>query len=166
LPLADTLCPEGTFRRPFRTPILNPPSDPDTCCTNRTSVTIPIAPRQVGHCNIAKYFQDFRYKSAEWKAVYGTLRNTIEGFNGFTKLATEENTEEPARRRIRGYAYQALSVALHILASNVRKIQSWLDRCDEHPPTQTPQRPRRRNARPDVTEYLPPADGPPLAQPA
>ncbi|MEI2715394.1 MAG: hypothetical protein V9E98_00005 [Candidatus Nanopelagicales bacterium] len=95
-----------------RTRILNPPTDPDVCCTNSTSITIPIAPRHAGNSNIAKYFQDLRYKSPEWQAVYGTLRNTIEGFNGFTKSRTEENTEEPARRRVRGYAFQTLAVAI------------------------------------------------------
>ena len=149
-----------------RTRILNPPTQPDICCTNSTSITIPIAPRQAGNSNIAKYFQDLRYKSPEWKSVYGTLRNTIEGFNGFTKSPTEEDTEEPARRRIRGYAFQAVAVALLIVASNIRKIDAWLRR-DEQPAT-TPSIPpgRRRNARPDLAEYLPPADGPPLAQPA
>lgn len=150
-----------------RTRILNPPTDPDVCCTNSASITIPIAPRQAGNSNIAKYFQELRYKSPEWQAVYGTLRNTIEGFNGFTKSPTEENTEEPARRRIRGYAFQTLAVAVLILASNLRKIDAWLNRQDDQPapePTIPPR--RRRNARPDLADYLPPADGPPLAVPA
>lgn len=168
-PLAQTSGPVTLGLPTTRTRILNPPADPDVCCTNSTSVTIPIAPRQAGNSNIAKYFQDLRYKSPEWKAVYATLRNTIEGFNGFTKSPTEENTEEPARRRIRGYAFQALAVAILIVASNVRKIDSWLKRRDEQPAPEPniPAR-RRRNARPDLADYLPgkAADSPPLAQPA
>ncbi len=150
-----------------RTRIHNPPADPDACCTNSTSITIPVAPRTAANSNIAKYFQDLRYKSPEWQAVYGTLRNTIEGFNGFTKSGTEENTEEPARRRVRGYAFQTMSVAILIVASNIRKIDAWLNRQDDQtePEPTTPPR-RRRNARPDLADYLPPADGPPLAQPA
>ena len=125
-----------------RTRILNPPADPDVCCTNTTSITIPIAPRTAGNSNIAKYFQDLPYKSAGMESrCTRTLRNTIEGFNGFTKSPTEENTEEPARRRIRGYAFQAVAVALLILASNVRKIDAWLRRPAEQPaPAPTPPR--------------------------
>ncbi|MEZ5184680.1 MAG: hypothetical protein R2720_02950 [Candidatus Nanopelagicales bacterium] len=149
-----------------RTRIINPPTEPDICCTNSTSITIPVAPRRAGNSNIAKYFQDLRYKSPEWQSVYATLRNTIEGFNGFTKSPTEENTEEPARRRIRGYAFQALAAAVLILASNVRKIDAWLNRRNEQPAPEPTSPRRRRNTRPDLADYLPPADGPPLAQPA
>lgn len=168
-PLAQTSGPVniGLPTPAGRTRIINPPTDPDVCCTNRTSITIPLAPRRAGNSNIAKYFQDLPYQSAEWQAVYGTLRNTIEGFNGFTKSPTEENTEEPARRRIRGYAFQTLAVAVLIVASNLRKIAAWLNRRDEQPaPTPSSPPRRRRNARPDLAAYLPPADGPPLAQPA
>lgn len=154
-----------------RTRILNPPADPDRACTNDTSLTILIAPGQDGSANIAKYFQDMPYKSPQWQAVFGTLRNTIEGFNGFTKSPTEENTEEPARRRVRGYAFQTLAVALLIVASNLRKIQAWLNRRTDTDDTAGPPRipARRRNARPDLADYLPSADDPPpgpLARPA
>jgi len=172
-PGATATCPLASQNGPVslglpttRTRILNPPTDPDVCCTNTTSITIPIAPRTAENSNIAKYFQDLPYKSAEWKAMYAVLRNTIEGFNGFTKSPTEENTEEPARRRVRGYAFQAVAVALLILASNVSKIAGWLNRPAEQPaPGSTPPR-TRRNAAPDLADYLPPADGPPLAIPA
>lgn len=152
-----------------RTRIFNPPADPDTCCTNSTSVTIPIAPRRQGSSHIAKCFQDLRYKSPEWRGGYGTLRNTIEGFNGFTKSPTEENTEEPARRRVRGYACQSLLVAVLILASNLRKIKAFLRDVHADPPPPPPPNSvakQRSNRRPDLVDYLPPADGPPLAQPA
>lgn len=174
-PGATAICPLAqTSGRPVnvglpttRTRIINPPTDPDVCCTNSTSITIPLAPRHTGNSNVAKYYQDLQYKAPEWQAVYGTLRNTIEGFNGFTKSPTEEDTEEPARRRIRGYAFQALAVAILIVASNIRKIDAWLNRRDEQPaPTPSSPPRRRRNARPDLADYLPPADGPPLAQPA
>ncbi len=157
--------------RSTRTRILNPPADPDRACTNDTSLTIPIAPGQDGSANIAKYFQDMPFKSPQWQATWSTLRNTIEGFNGFTKSPTEENTEEPARRRVRGYAFQTLSVALLIVASNVRKIHAWLNRRADADDTAGPPRipARRRNARPDLADYLPSADDPPpgpLARPA
>lgn len=97
----------------------------------------------------------------------GTLRNTIEGYNGHVKVPTEENLEEPARRRVRGFAFQALAVAVLIVASDIRKIESWLKRRDDQTasaPTNPPK--RRQNARPDPADYLPPADGPTLAIPA
>jgi hypothetical protein len=127
----------------------------------------PVAPRRSGNSNIAKYFQDLPYKSPEWQATYAVFRNTIEGFNGFTKLPTEEDTEEPARRRIRGYAYQAFAVALLILASNLRKINAWLNERNSEPAPTPPTPVRRRsNALPELGDYLPPADGPPQAIPA
>jgi hypothetical protein len=166
-PLAEQTSPVALGMPTARTRIVNPPADPDVCCTNTTSITIPIAPRQTGNSNIAKYYQDIPYKSPEWNTTYSVFRNTIEGFNAFTKLPTEEDTEEPARRRIRGYAYQAFAVALLVLASNLRKINAWLRQQDTEPaPTQPAPVRRRRNALPDLGEYLPPADGPPQAIPA
>lgn len=165
-PLADDRQPVNLGMPTTRTRILNPPTDPDICCTNRNSITIPIAPRVAGNSNIAKYYQELQYQSPEWKAMYGTLRNTIEGFNGHAKVPTEEDLEEPARRRVRGYAFQAFAVAILIVASNVRKMAKWVRGEDQPaPPPDSPPR-RRRNARPDLADYLPPADGPPIALPA
>jgi hypothetical protein len=147
------------------TPVRRPPEHPDICCTNRSSITIPIAPTSDGNANIAKYAQDFPYQSDEWKAAYRPARSTIEGFNGYVKSPTEEDLEEPARRRIRGYAFQAFAAALMILASNIRKIDSWI-RTRDTKPTPTPARARRRNASPDLADHLPPENGPPLAIPA
>ena len=147
------------------TPVRRPPEHPDVCCTNTTSITIPIAPTSDDNANIAKYFQDFAYQSAEWKAAYQPARSTIEGYNGYVKTPTEEDLEQPARRRIRGYAFQAFATALIVMAANIRKIDSWV-RNRDNTPLPTPTRARRRNASPDLADHLPPENGPPLAIPA
>lgn len=150
-----------------RTRILLPPTDPDVCCTNTTSLTIPSAPTTGGlPTAAAKYHQDFHYGSPRWHRFYATLRNTIEGVNGFTKSATEEDLEEPGRRRVRGYAYQALLVAALITASNLRKINTFLRKreAEANSPKPTPTAHTKPHA--DLSEYRPTLNGPPLAQPA
>lgn len=163
--LADPSSPVPLGMPTTRTRITNPPEHPDVCCTNTTSITIPIAPTSDDNANIAKYFQDFAYQSAEWKAAYQPARSTIEGYNGYVKTPTEEDLEQPARRRIRGYAFQAFATALIVMAANIRKIDSWV-RNRDNTPLPTPTRARRRNASPDLADHLPPENGPPLAIPA
>ena len=70
----------------------------------------------------AKYRQEMQYGTPEWDRHYSNARNTIEGFNGFVKQPTEEDLEQPARRRARGYAFQSLVSAFMIASSNLRKI--------------------------------------------
>jgi hypothetical protein len=75
------------------------------------------------------------------------------------------------RRRVRGYAFQTLAVALLIVVSSLRKIQAGLNkRTDTDDTTAPPRSPaRRRNACPNLADYLPSADDPPpgpLARPA
>ena len=155
--------------RGTRTRILYPPDDPGVACTNSTSVTIPLAPTDPGSAAIAKCAQDIPYKSTQWRAVYPTLRNTVEGFNGLAKQVTEEALELGERRRVRGYAFQAFAVALLILAVNLRKIRTWLDslaKTGAGVPAAPPRRGRRRNARPTLADYLRPPGAPPLVQPA
>jgi hypothetical protein len=167
--LADTGRPVnlGMPTRLGLTPVRRPPEHPDICCTNRSSITIPIAPTSDDNAKIAKYFQDFPYQSAAWQAAYQPARSTIEGYNGYVKTPTEEDLEQPARRRIRGYAFNALAVALMVMASNIRKIGSWVRSRDTEPTaTPTATRARRRNSMPDLADHLPPENGPPLAIPA
>jgi hypothetical protein len=58
-------------------------------------------------------------------AVYATLRNTTEGFNGFVKDGAYESLGQSRRRRIRGVAAQTVFTAVLLMAANLRKIQSF-----------------------------------------
>ena len=60
-----------------------------------------------------------------WHARYATLRNTIEGLNGYVKDPAHEALAQPARRRVRGIAAQSLFTALLLTAANIRKIRAW-----------------------------------------
>lgn len=155
-----------------RTRIATPPEHPDICCTNSTSITFPTAPDpgiKPTPTAAAKYRQDLQYASPIWRTTYATLRNTIEGYNGFTKNTAEEALEEPGRRRVRGYAFQALLIACLITASNLRKIGTYLRKraTDLPPPTtgKATDRSRRRRGS-DLADYRPNPNAPPLAMPA
>jgi len=74
----------------------------------------------------AKFVQILPHKTPEWQKVYGTLRNGVEGMNGFVKDGAREALDDPERRRIRGVAPQSLFVALLLFSANLRKIDSFL----------------------------------------
>jgi len=74
----------------------------------------------------AKFAQFLPHKTPEWQAVYATLRNGIEGFNGYVKDGAREALDDPERRRIRGVAPQSLFVAFLLFSANLRKIDSFL----------------------------------------
>jgi hypothetical protein len=103
--------------RDGRPKILQPPQEPPKIC-RQTAITI--APG-VG----ARYRQDLPYGSPAWHARYATLRNTIEGLNGYAKDTAHEALAAPARRRVRGIAAQSLFTALLLMAANIRKIRAW-----------------------------------------
>ncbi len=65
--------------RDGRAKILQPPPEPPKVC-RQTAITI--APG-IG----ARYRQDLPYGTQAWHACYATLRNTIEGLNGYAKDA-------------------------------------------------------------------------------
>ncbi len=73
----------------------------------------------------ARYRQDLPYGSPAWQARYATLRNTIEGLNGYAKDTAHQALAQPARRRVRGIAAQSLFTALLLAAANIRKIRAW-----------------------------------------
>ena len=103
--------------RDGRAKVLQPPHQPPRLC-RQTAITI--AP-DTG----ARYRQDLPYGSPAWHARYATLRNTIEGLNGYAKDPAHEALAQPARRRVRGIAAQSLFTALLLAAANIRKIRAW-----------------------------------------
>jgi hypothetical protein len=57
----------------------------------------------------AKFSQTLLHESEEWRVVYATLRNSVEGMNGFIKDGAREAVDDPERRRIRGWQRRACS---------------------------------------------------------
>ena len=85
--------------RDGRAKALQPPAEPPRIC-RQTAITI--AP-DIG----ARYRQDLPYASPAWHARYATLRNTIEGLNGYVKDPAHQALAQPGRRRVRGIAAQS-----------------------------------------------------------
>ena len=103
--------------RDGRAKVLQPPPEPPRICT-QTAITI--AP-DIG----VRYRQDLPYGSPAWHARYATLRNTIEGLNGYAKDPAHEALAQPGRRRVRGITAQSIFTALLLAAANIRKIRAW-----------------------------------------
>jgi len=123
--------------RDGRPKVLQPPEEPPKIC-RQTAITL--AP-DVG----ARYRQDLPYGSPAWHARYATLRNTIEGLNGYAKDPAHQALAQPGRRRVRGIAACSLFTALLLTAANIRKIRAWraLTGSDQAGPAR---RARRRRA--------------------
>ena len=87
-----------------------------------------------------------------WHARYATLRNTIEGLNGYVKDPAHQALAQPGRRRVRGIAAQSIFTALLLAAANIRKIRAWraLTAPDK---ARIARRARRRRA--SLPSYLP-----------
>jgi len=141
------ICPlrqASTSPRDGRPKVLQPPAEPPRICT-QTAITI--AP-DIG----ARYRQDLPYASPAWHKTYATLRNTIEGLNGYAKDPAHQALAQPARRRVRGIAAQSLFTALLLMAANIRKIRAWraLTTRDKARITQ-----RARRRRSNLRDYLP-----------
>jgi hypothetical protein len=130
--------------RDGRPKVVQPPPEPPRLCT-QTAITI--AP-DIG----ARYRQDLPYGSPAWHACYATLRNTIEGLNGYAKDTAHQALAQPARRRVRGIAAQSIFTALLLIAANIRKVRAWraLTARDK---TRITQRARRRRS--SLRDYLP-----------
>jgi len=111
------LRPASLTPRDGRPKVLQPPQEPPRLC-RQTAITI--AP-DIG----ARYRQDLPYGSPAWHARYATLRNTIEGLNGYAKDPAHQALAQPGRRRVRGIAACSLFTALLLIAANIRKIRSW-----------------------------------------
>jgi hypothetical protein len=130
--------------RDGRPKVLQPPEEPPRIC-RQTAITI--APG-IG----ARYRQDLPYGTPAWHARYATLRNTIEGLNGYAKDPAHHALAQPARRRVRGIAACSLFTALLLVAANIRKIRAWRALTADGK-TATAQRARRR--RTSLRDYLP-----------
>jgi hypothetical protein len=130
--------------RDGRPKVLRPPEEPPKICT-QTAITI--AP-DVG----ARYRQDLPYGTPAWQARYATLRNTIEGLNGYAKDPAHQALAQPGRRRIRGIAACSLFTALLLIAANIRKIRAWRA-LTASATAATARRARRRRA--SLRDYLP-----------
>ena len=130
--------------RDGRPKVLQPPQELPGLC-RQTAITI--AP-DVG----ARYRQDLPYGSPAWHARYATLRNTIEGLNGYAKDPAHQALAAPARRRVRGIAAQSIFTALLLMAANIRKIRAWraLTTRDQARITR-----RARRRRTSLRDYLP-----------
>jgi hypothetical protein len=112
---------------------------PPACCTAET-VTVPPAAG-------AKFAQEHPYASPEWQERYNTLRNATEGANGFLKDPAHEALDA-GPRRVHGVAAQSLFVAFLILAANVRKIRSFMEKIATDAGRLRRIRPRRRRTKP------------------
>ena len=130
--------------RDGRAKVLQPPAEPPKICT-QTAITI--AP-DTG----ARYRQDLPYGSPAWHARYATLRNTIEGLNGYAKDPAHEALAQPARRRVRGIAAQSIFTALLLMAASIRKIRAWRA-LTARGKARITRRARRRRA--SLRDYLP-----------
>ncbi|HEY2266680.1 MAG TPA: hypothetical protein VGI96_28950 [Streptosporangiaceae bacterium] len=130
--------------RDGRPKVLQPPEEPPKIC-QQTAITI--APGTG-----ARYRQDLPYGSPAWHKSYATLRNTIEGLNGYAKDTAHQALAQPGRRRVRGIAACSLFTALLLIAANIRKIRAWRA-LTASATAATAQRARRRRA--TVRDYLP-----------
>jgi hypothetical protein len=147
-PRPTVMCPlrEASLTpRDGRAKIFDPPDDPPKAC-RQTAITI--AP-DTG----ARYRQDLRYGTPEWHTRYATLRNTIEGLNGYAKDPAHEALAQPARRRVRGIAACSVFTALLLMAANIRKIRACRSLAAEQRTGDTVRRARRRRA--GLSSYQP-----------
>jgi hypothetical protein len=122
--------------RDGRAKILDAPADPPQIC-RQSAITI--AP-DTG----ARHRQDLPFASPAWQDRYATMRNTIEGLNGFIKDPAREALAQPAHRRVRGIAACALFTALLLMAANLRKIRAWRTRTVQQQTAAAAKRARRR----------------------
>jgi hypothetical protein len=130
--------------RDGRPKVLQPPEEPPKIC-RQTAITI--APGTG-----ARYRQDLPYGSPAWHKSYATLRNTIEGLNGYAKDPAHQALAQPGRRRVRGIAACSLFTALLLTAANIRKIRAWRALTTDSKIRIT-RRARRRRA--SLRDYLP-----------
>ncbi len=126
-------------------------ANPPTCCTQQS---ITMAPERG-----AKFHQELPYGTQEWHDHFSTLRNAIEGMNGYVKDGAHEALGEPLRRRMRGRAAQSVLVAFLLFAANLRKIVAFLQQEAAIEKGNVRRLPRRRTTR-SLDEFRPPSRTP------
>lgn len=124
---------------------VTPPLQPPLLCSQSA---ITIAPDVA-----ARHAQSLAYGSEEWARHYATLRNTIEGWNGFAKDPAHEALAQAGRRRVRGIAAQGIFVTLLVVAANVRKIDAHHQQMANREALEARKRARRRRV--SLQDYLP-----------
>lgn len=103
--------------------VANPPQNTDRIC-DQASVKI----RHEDLGTAERLYQDLQHGSQEWEDRYAPARSMVEGFNGYTKDGKHEQLDRRENRRVRGFAANALVATVALLASNCRKITSFLER--------------------------------------
>ncbi|MHB1712838.1 MAG: transposase, partial [Acidimicrobiales bacterium] len=131
--------------RDGRMKVVDPPTDPPKLC-RQSAITI--AP-DVG----ARHRQPLAFGTEAWARRYATLRNTIEGTNGYLKDPAHEALGQPGRRRVRGIAAQSIFAAFLVIAANLRKIRAFRALVAEGKANQVASRARRRRV--SLGDYLP-----------
>jgi hypothetical protein len=142
------MCPlrEGSLApRDGRMKVLDPPIEPPKLC-RQSAITI--AP-DLG----ARHRQALAFGTEDWARRYATLRNTIEGTNGYLKDPAHEALSQPGRRRVRGIAAQSIFCAFLVLAANLRKIRAFRALVADGKTNQIAARAHRRRVR--LGDYLP-----------
>lgn len=106
--------------------------DQGKVCTNKDSIIVPIE-------RGAKFAQQGpAWGTAEWKKAYQPPRATIESRNDLLKNARGAGIGDSTTRLVRGWAAQLFSVAIGVVAVNVRLIASWLSGQDTDDPGHEP----------------------------
>ncbi len=101
----------------------------------------------------ARHAQSLAFGSESWAAHYATLRNTVEGWNGFAKDPAHEALSQPARRRVRGIAAQGIFITMLYVAANLRKIETHHRQMDDLRALEARKRARRRRV--SLPDFLP-----------
>ena len=105
---------------------------PTICCQGAITIATDVGIR---------HRQELRFSTPEWHQRYATLRNSIEGLNGYIKDPCHEALSQAGRRRVRGIAPQSIFVTALLMAANIRKIDTF--RNTQAQKQKTP-RPKRR----------------------
>jgi hypothetical protein len=116
--------------------VATPPRESPTICSQHS---ITIAPDVGG-----RFAQSPAFGTVEWARLYATLRNTIEGWNGFAKDTAHEALAQPARRRVRGIAAQGMLLTFLYVAANLRKIETFEAQVAHRETVEARKRARRR----------------------
>lgn len=142
------------------TVVANPPSKDaagEACTAHQKSLQLTLDDH-FGH-----FASDVYWRSGEHNFMM-SQRNVVEGFNATLKEKDHENLNDGARRRVRGYAKQALLAAIMVFSANARAISVFIEAYDllwtEEPINPGPDTPQGSDA--DVTaianEDIPPPD--------